>query len=117
MSRDDVVGGTEVESVIVVDVVAGGLLSHDWFVLVAGAKIAVLLSGKGRGPGCGGCGETHHYQVCMLVFKDLRVSRVQNAKMMFLDRRLFGDWRFTYDRRVRAFCAVRGRVYAVVFNR
>lgn len=42
------------ESVVVVDVVASGLSSHEWFVLVAGAKIALLLSGMGRGPGCAG---------------------------------------------------------------
>lgn len=53
-SRDDVVGGTEVGSVVVVDFVVGGLLSHGWFVLVAGAKIAVLLLGLERGPGCAG---------------------------------------------------------------
>ena len=48
------VGVTEI---VVVDVVVGRLTSHSWFVLVAGAKIAVLLSGKARGPGCAGCGE------------------------------------------------------------
>lgn len=97
-------------------VVVGGLSSHSWFVVVAGAKIAVLFSAIGRGPGCAGCGETHHFRVYVYSFLGFEgIASVECNDDVFGQEVI---WRLeVYDRRVRAFCAVRGCVYAVVFNR
>lgn len=76
MSRYDAVGGTEVERVVIVDVVVGGLFVPRLVCFGCGSQNSGSPFGHGKGTRVCGCGETHHYEVSVCVSGDLRVSQV-----------------------------------------